>query len=125
MSTMRDSIRAAAEDYKGLAALAGAAAAGGLFVAAATGFITLPGENQEAIEALQTAMASSLEVQAEETAALQDQVDAVVEFVRVQSLLNCTLTSNLTNQDPAECSLPSVLPRPGGLFPPGGGADLE
>lgn len=97
---MREALRQAADDYKGMAAIVGAFIAGGLFVSALTGTIQLPRENAEAIREVQEEFTAAVEEQAATNQALRDQVDAVVAFVETQSLFNCTLLARVLEDVP-------------------------
>lgn len=110
MTTMRQALRQAAEDHKGMAAIVGSFIAGGLCVSALSGAITQPRENAEAIMVIQG-----------EVGEVRDQVDAVVTFVESQALFNCTLLARVLEEIPlATCrDMPGVMsPPPGAGGPP-------
>lgn len=116
---MREALRQAAEDNKGLAAIAGAFLAGGLMVSALTGAITQPQDNARTIVEVQEALMAAAEEDRVTHYQLREQVDAVVTFVETQALLNCTLMASLMDDFTlAACTaLPGVMDR--GARPPG------
>lgn len=118
MSTMREALRQAAEDYKGIAAVGGAFMAGGLAVSVLSGAVTQPHENAEEIAGVQQDLSQAVEQQAQMNAALRDQVAAVVTFVETQALFNCTLLARVLDDIPVTtCREMPGVPRGAG---PGG-----
>lgn len=109
--TIREALRQAAEDYKGVAALVGAFVAGAIAYGSVTGAITIPTENQEAIQELQDEVAGMAATTTARHEQVQEQVDAVVSFVESQALLNCTLMNRLLDEGTAQdcLTLPRVL----------------
>jgi len=94
--TLRDKLREVADQYKGLAALAGAFLTGGLLTASALGVIQLPQRNAEAIQDLEVALA-------EGDAGLQVQIDATVEQLTIQTTFLCILATRLDSDLIGEC----------------------
>lgn len=87
MSTMREALRDAAEQNKGLAAIGGAFLAGGLVVSALNGAITQPRENAAQIEIIRSSQLR-----------LEEKTDALVTFVETQALFNCTLIASVSDE---------------------------
>lgn len=113
--TLRDRLREVADQYKGLAALAGSFMAGGLLVASSLGVIQLPQENARDLAELRRETSEEIAaLEADLTArdaGLQEQVDGIVEQLNVQTTLLCIIAVRLDEGLVEQCPVFRPLAR--------------
>lgn len=116
MTSFRQRLREVADQYQGLAALGGAFVAGVAVAASAMGFLTLPGENRQAIGELRkevTAADSALyEEMRDNDQSLQRAAERNVEQLTVMTTFLCVLAARFDAELAGSC--PALRLRGGG-----------